>query len=292
MLVMGKTSKLFKTSHFMYKGHSLKKYETKVDPYYSDETHYDLLMNEYRGRISDRQDLLFADRRHGILVLYQGLDTAGKAGAIKHGMTGLNPLGVQATAFSSPSVEEKHRDFLWRTHDRIPPRGKIGIFNRSYYEEVITVRVHSEFLAAENLPSAVAGPKIWKDRFDDINNFERYLDRQGIHVLKFYLHISKAEQKARLLSRIDDEAKNWKFDEGDLTDRELWPEFMSAYSDCFHETSTKHAHWYIVPGDDKKNARLIISAILAEYMEGLKLETPSLARAAALKLKALREKLK
>ena len=291
MMGMGKTSKLFKSSHFLYKGHSLKKYETKVDPYYSDDSNYDLFMSEFRERISDRQDLLFADRRHGLLCLFQGMDTAGKDGAIKHVMTGLNPLGVQATAFSSPSVEEKHRDFLWRTHDRIPPRGKIGIFNRSYYEEVITVRVHPEFLAAENLPTKVADKAIWKHRFQDINNFEHYLDRQGIHVLKFFLHISKVEQKARLLSRIDDESKNWKFDEGDLTDRELWPKFMSAYSDCFRETSTKHAPWYIIPGDDKKNARLIISAILAEYMEGLKLETPSLAKAASKRLKSLRGKL-
>ena len=268
----------------------LKRFATRIDDLYKDDDDYEKILNGFRATISERQDLLFAQGRHGVLALFQGMDTSGKDGAIKHVMTSLNPLGVEATAFGSPSEDDKHRDFLWRTHNRIPPRGKIGIFNRSYYEEVTAVRVHESYLAAENLPADLSeDKKIWKHRLEDIANFESYLARQGIRVIKFYLHLSKDEQRKRLLERIDNPSKNWKFRAGDLTDRDLWPDFMDAYADCFHRTSTEEAPWYIIPADDKKNARLMVSALFAELMKTLPLDLPPLSRDQKQTLEKLRK---
>ena len=286
---MGDVLPKFKSHQFLFKKRdALADFETKIDPLYRDEDDFDRLSRNFADRSSDRQDLLFAERKYGVVAIFQGMDTSGKDGAIKHVFRHLNPLGVEASAFSAPSSEEKKRDFMWRTHAKIPPRGKIGLFNRSYYEDVLTVRVHPPLLEEQTLPSKV-GKDFWNQRFEDIRNFESYLQNQGYLVLKFYLHLSRDVQKERLLARIDDHRKNWKFDPHDLEDRAMWSEFMDAHENCFRETSTKAAPWYIVPADDKLNARLITAAIFNEYMEALPLKEPSVSETQRKLLKKLRK---
>jgi PPK2 family polyphosphate:nucleotide phosphotransferase len=267
---------------------SLRKFSTTSEPIYANDTDYTGLMNDLSARSSDRQDLLFAERRHGVIAIFQGMDAAGKDGAIKNVFAGLNPLAVSATAFGAPSTEERQRDFLWRTHAHIPARGKIALFNRSYYEDVLTVRVHPTLLEAQGLPDDLVSQKhFWRDRLKDIASFEEYLSRQGFLVLKFFLNISAEEQRTRLLARVDDHRKNWKFDPQDLEDRRLWPEFMKAFQDCFRATSTRDCPWYIIPADDKKNARLIISSIFCAHMEALNLKDPAVSAAQIKTLKKL-----
>lgn len=280
-----------KTQQFLFKKReTLSNFPTEVERLYDNDEDFDRLSRTFADRSADRQNLLFAERKFGVIAIFQGMDTSGKDGAIKHVFRHLNPLGVEASAFGAPSSDDKKRDFLWRTHSKIPPRGKVGLFNRSYYEEVLTVRVHPELLAEEKLPFK-ADKEFWKTRFEDIRNFEAYLHNQGYLILKFYLHMSREVQRERLLARIDDHRKNWKFDPHDLEDREKWSEFMRAYEDCFKETSTKTAPWYIVPADDKKNARLITAAIFNEYMERLPLEEPSVSESQRKLLKKLRKSL-
>ena len=248
---------------------------TRVDPFYSNDDDYDDKLDELRSRISDQQDLLFADQRYGVLLIFQGMDTAGKDGAIKHVLRDLNPQGLESAAFASPSKQDLAHDFLWRTHQRAPARGKIGIFNRSYYEEVLTVRVHPQYLDKQNLPSEHLDRKrLWDDRLMDIANHEAYLHRQGYRIAKFYFHLSKKEQRERLLARMDDPKKNWKFDPADLEARSKWASYMKAYEDCMVATGTKEGPWFVVPADDKKNARLIVAHIITDFLETIPARFP------------------
>jgi PPK2 family polyphosphate:nucleotide phosphotransferase len=226
-------------------------------------------------RLAKLQERLYADHRWALLVVLQAMDAAGKDGVIKHVMSGVNPQGCDVHPFKAPSAEELDHDFLWRTTTRLPRRGHIGIFNRSYYEEVLVVRVHPQMLAKQKLPDQVANEKtIWKERFKDIRAFERHLARNGIAVLKFFLHISKEEQRQRLLARIDEPAKRWKFSMDDVAERELWPKYMDAYGDMIRATSREEAPWYVVPADHKWFARLVVAAAMIETLEKLDLEYP------------------
>jgi PPK2 family polyphosphate:nucleotide phosphotransferase len=248
---------------------------TTIKPVYASRDDYQQLLQEHTERLSRLQDLLYASNRHALLLIFQAMDAAGKDGAIKHVMSGVNPQGCQVYSFKHPSAQELSHDFLWRTTRDLPERGHIGIFNRSYYEEVLIVRVHPELLAAENLPADVIGRRrFWHQRFRSINDLEHHLHHNGTRIVKFFLHISPEEQRKRLLARIDDADKNWKFSLADLQERRLWDRYMRAYEHCLSATSSEHAPWYAVPADDKKSARLIISNILLETLEGLNMQYP------------------
>ncbi len=254
----------------------LSQWPTKVPPLYRSKKHYRDLLEEYRAELSALQTLLYAHHRYAVLLIFQGMDAAGKDGAIKHVMSGVNPQGCQVFSFKQPSSEELDHDFLWRTNCRLPERGRIGIFNRSYYEEVLIARVKPAVLAAQRLPAECVGKHLWRERYQDIVHLEDYLHRNGTRVVKFFLHLSKEEQRQRLLARLDDPRKNWKFSRADLEVRQDWDAFQAAYADCLAATSTKHAPWYVVPADDKWNARLIISQIILETMKILPLHYPTL----------------
>jgi PPK2 family polyphosphate:nucleotide phosphotransferase len=225
-------------------------------------------------RLAELQEKLYAQDRWAILLILQAMDAAGKDSTIKHVMSGVNPQGCQVNAFKAPSAEELQHDFLWRTSRSLPERGKIGIFNRSYYEEVLAVRVHPEFLAAEKIPRQLASEDNWRNRFEDINAFERYLSRNGIVVLKFFLHLSKEEQKKRFLERLDAPEKNWKFSVNDALERRRWEKYMQAYEDMIRNTSTKHAPWYVVPADHKWFTRVVVAEALVDALENLDLSFP------------------
>jgi PPK2 family polyphosphate:nucleotide phosphotransferase len=239
-----------------------------------DKTEAKELLEAGVKRLADLQDRLWAEDRWAILVILQGIDTAGKDGVIKHVMSGVNPLGCDVHAFKAPSENEIDHDFLWRTTVALPTRGRIGIFNRSYYEETIVVRVHPELLRKQRLPEKLITPDIWAQRFEDISNFESYLSRNGILPLKFFLNISKQEQLRRLLARIDDPEKRWKFQARDVEERKLWDDYMEAYEQTIRHTATKHAPWYVVPADHKWFTRLVVAAALVEQMEKLDLKFP------------------
>jgi PPK2 family polyphosphate:nucleotide phosphotransferase len=225
-------------------------------------------------RLAELQERLYAQDRWAVLAIFQAMDAAGKDGAIKHVMSGINPQGVQVFAFKAPTPQELDHDFMWRTTVNLPERGRIGIFNRSYYEEVLVVRVHRELLARQKLPPELVTKDIWKERFADINAFERYLARNGTLIVKFFLHVSKEEQRRRFLDRLDDPAKRWKFSMGDVAERELWDRYMEAYQDMIRHTSTEAAPWHVIPADNKWFARLMVGAVLVDAMEGLHLEFP------------------
>lgn len=233
-------------------------------------------LEDAREELGRMQDVLYAHDRYAVLILFQAMDTAGKDGAIKHVMSGVNPQGCQVFSFRRPSEEELDHDFLWRTTRCLPERGRIGIFNRSYYEEVIVTRVHPEILERQKIPAEVLHhpDRLWKARYQDIVDFERYLGRNGTRIVKFFIHISKEEQRQRLLERIEKRNKNWKFSPADVEERRHWARYMEAYEQCLKHTSTDYAPWYVIPGDDKKNARLIISHILVERMKRLKMRYP------------------
>ena len=220
------------------------------------------------------QDILAAQDRWGLLLIFQAMDAAGKDGTIKHVMSGVNPEGVQVHSFKAPSEEELNHDYLWRCFKNLPERGHIGIFNRSYYEEVLVVRVHRELLEAEKLPEALVTKSIWKDRFEDINGFERYLTRNGIVIVKFFLHLSREEQKRRFLERIENPNKNWKFSEPDLKERTFWDAYQDAYEDMIRQTASKHAPWYVVPADNKWFARLVVAAAIVHALDEMDLSYP------------------
>ena len=224
--------------------------------------------------LADLQDKLYAQDKWAVLLIFQAMDAAGKDGAIKHVMSGLNPQGCQVYSFKSPSAEDLDHDYLWRCMKCLPNRGHIGIFNRSYYEEVLVVRVHPEFLAKQKLPPELAGKKIWDDRFEDIRNFEQYLTRNGVVVRKFFLHVSKKEQKRRFLERIDDPQKNWKFSSNDANERDFWNDYMEAYEEMIQETATKHAPWCVVPADNKWFTRVVVAATVIEALADLDLAYP------------------
>ena len=237
------------------------------------------------------QDILAAQDRWGLLLVLQAMDAAGKDGTIKHVMSGVNPQGVQVTSFKAPSSEEQDHDFLWRTMKHFPERGDIGIFNRSYYEEVLVVRVHPELLAKEKLPPALVSKQIWQERFEDINAMESYLSRNGIAVLKFFLHISKKEQKRRFLERLDHPDKNWKFSTADVKERACWSAYQDAYEDMIRHTASKHAPWYVVPADNKWFTRLVVAAAVVDRLKSLKLMYPKISGAQKAELEAARKQL-
>ena len=226
-------------------------------------------------RLAHYQDMLYAQDRHAVLLIFQAMDAAGKDGAIKHVMTGVNPQGVQVYSFKAPSAEELDHDYLWRCARVLPERGRIGIFNRSYYEDVLIVRVHPEILAGQHIPEELKDKHIWRRRFDEINAFEQYLENNAIHPVKIFLHISKEEQRRRFLARIERPEKNWKFSVSDVKERAHWDEYMDAYEDCFSHTSTKAAPWHIVPADHKWFARLAVSGIVNERLKALNLAYPA-----------------
>ena len=249
---------------------------TAVAPYYKSKSHYESLLQAHVEELSRLQSLLYACNRHALLVIFQAMDAAGKDGAIKHVMSGVNPQGCQVFSFRHPSEQELEHDFLWRTTRCLPERGRIGIFNRSYYEEVLIVRVHREILQAEHLPvEASDTERFWAHRYRSILDLEAHLHRNGTRIVKFFLHVSPQEQLRRLIARLDDPQKNWKLSLADLEERGLWGEYMKAYEACLTATSTAHAPWYIVPADAKKNARLIVSSILHETLRELKMGYPS-----------------
>jgi len=239
------------------------------------------------------QDKLYAHDRWAVLLIFQAMDAAGKDGAIKHVMSGVNPQGCEVTSFKAPSAEELDHDYLWRCAKRIPERGRIGIFNRSYYEETLVVRVHPEYLQAQRLPETQDSPSadekdFWKQRFDDINNFERYLTNNGIVVLKFFLHVSKEEQEKRFLARIDDPAKNWKFSMKDVKEREHWDDYMHAYEQTVRHTATGYAPWYVVPADTKWFTRLVVASAIVQRLSALDLSYPKLTKDELSQLQAAR----
>lgn len=238
------------------------------------------MLAEGVARLSELQEKLYANNKWSVLIVLQAMDAAGKDSLIKHVMSGLNPQGVQVSSFKQPSEEDLDHDFLWRIAKALPERGRIGIFNRSHYEEVLTVRVHSEYLARQRLPDAVAGKKIWQQRFDDIRTFERHLARNGTLVLKFFLNLSREEQRKRFLARIDEPGKRWKFSMGDVAERNLWPKYMAAYEELIRETSREEAPWYVVPADNKWFTRLVVAGAVAKAMEGLDLAYPKVEGAA------------
>ncbi|TMH45757.1 MAG: polyphosphate kinase 2 family protein, partial [Betaproteobacteria bacterium] len=248
----------------------LKKWPTRVKPYYASEEQYRKGLTEQVEQLSALQSLLYASNRHALLLIFQAMDAAGKDGVIKHVLSGVNPQGCQVFSFKHPSAEELQHDFLWRTTRFLPERGRIGIFNRSYYEEVLIVRVHPEILRAEKLPDDLLDPdSIWKQRFRSIAGLEDHLHRNGTRILKFFLHLSKEEQRKRFLARIDEPHKNWKFSLDDVEERKYWKQYMKAYEACLAATSSRHAPWYVVPADDKPNARLIVSRIVVDALDAL-----------------------
>jgi PPK2 family polyphosphate:nucleotide phosphotransferase len=240
------------------------------------------------ARLAKLQDKLYAQDRWGVLLILQAMDAAGKDSTIKHVMSGVNPQGCDVHSFKAPSAEELQHDFLWRTSKLVPERGKIGIFNRSYYEEVLAVRLHPEFLAAEKIPSSVVSDDVWRNRFEDINAFERYLARNGFVVLKFFLHLSKNEQKKRFLERLDTPEKNWKFSMNDALERKHWAKYMQAYEDMIRNTSTKRAPWYVVPADHKWFARLVVAEAVIDALDRLDLAYPKIDAKKRQELKAAR----
>jgi len=266
----------------------LHKLPTRIRPLYKSNEHYQELLGRHVEDLRSLQNVLYASNSHALLVIFQAMDAAGKDGMIKHVMSGVNPQGCQVYSFQHPSAEELKHDFLWRYARCLPESGRIGIFNRSYYEEVLIVRVHPEILRSEGVPGEDGGDDTWEGRYQSIADFERHLHRNGTRVLKFFLHISKEEQRKRLLARIDDPEKNWKFSRSDIEERRRWKDYVKAYQACLRATSKRYARWYVVPADDKPNARLIVSQIIVDTLRGLHLEYPRLDAGRRRELQAIR----
>jgi PPK2 family polyphosphate:nucleotide phosphotransferase len=265
---------------------------TSVKKLYRSKSDYHELLAEHVDRLSKLQRLLYASNQFALLVIFQAMDAAGKDGAIAHVMSGVNPQGCQVFSFKHPSAEELEHDFLWRTTRCLPERGRIGIFNRSYYEEVLIARVHPEILRGEGLADVQAdGDGIWRRRYESILGLERHLHRNGTRIVKFFLHLSKGEQRKRFLQRLDDPDKRWKFSQADLEERKYWKEYMKAYEACLGATSTEQAPWYVIPADDKKNARLMVSEVIVETLAGLEMQYPELSKARLRELTAIRRHL-
>jgi PPK2 family polyphosphate:nucleotide phosphotransferase len=270
----------------------LSKWPTIVDPFYKSKKQYKELLLEHMDRLSSLQQLHYASNRYALLVIFQGMDGAGKDGAIRHVMSGVNPEGCEVHSFKEPSVEELEHDFLWRSTCRLPGRGTIGIFNRSYYEEVLVVRVHAELLRSEGLSEELRNEKnIWEQRYDSIRDFEKHLHRNGTKTIKIFLHLSYEEQRKRFLERIDEPEKNWKFSTADIHERKYWKRYMKAYEECLHATSTHHTPWYVVPADDKENARLIVSEIVLHALGELKMAYPRTTEKRRAELQAIKKQL-
>ena len=270
----------------------LKKWPTKIEPVYKSTKRYKEILEDHVVRMSAQQDLLYASDRYAILLIFQAMDAAGKDGAIKHVMSGVNPQGCQVFSFKHPSGTELQHDFLWRTTRDLPARGNIGIFNRSYYEEVLIVRVHRELLVAEGLPDAPKhDEELWHERYRSIVNLEEHLHLNGTRIVKFFLHLSKEEQRKRFLARIEQPEKNWKFSEADIAERKYWKRYMEVYGDCLGATSTRDAPWYVVPADDKQNARIIVSRIILDTLEELKMAYPTVSAKRRAELQTIRKQL-
>jgi PPK2 family polyphosphate:nucleotide phosphotransferase len=252
----------------------LKDWPTKAKGIYTSKDEYKDVLAKHVKELSRLQELLYAADQYALLVIFQGLDAAGKDGAIRHVMSGVNPQGCEVASFKQPSAEELEHDFLWRAVQRLPGRGRIGIFNRSYYEDVLVLRVHPELLAAEGLAREERGKEVWEERYESIVDMEKHLGRNGTKVVKIFLHLSKEEQKRRFLARIDDPAKNWKFGSADMHERKSWKQYTKAFEDCLEATSTKDAPWYAVPADDKESARLIVSQIVVDALAEMKMSYP------------------
>ena len=254
---------------------NLKKWPTQVKPVYKSKKKYHKALKEQVEELSELQRMHYASNRYAVLLIFQAMDAAGKDGAIRHVMSGVNPQGCQVFSFKQPSATELEHDFLWRTSKRLPERGRIGIFNRSYYEEVLIVRVHPEILQGQGLPDGlITKQAIWKKRYRSIVDLENHLHRNGTRIIKFFLHLSEDEQRKRFLDRIDEPEKNWKFSQADVEERKFWKKYMQAYEACLSATSTTTAPWYVVPADDKKNARLIISEIILDTFKALDMHYP------------------
>jgi PPK2 family polyphosphate:nucleotide phosphotransferase len=265
---------------------------TTVKPFCKSKKQYQKLLGEHIEELASLQRIHYACNRYALLLIFQGMDAAGKDGAIRHVMSGVNPQGCQVFSFKQPSAEELDHDFLWRTTCRLPERGRIGIFNRSYYEEVLIVRVHPEILRSQHLPDELADAEtIWKDRYRSIVDLEEHLHRSGTRIVKFFLHLSKDEQAKRFRERIDEPEKNWKFSSSDVLERGSWPLYMRAYESCMSATSTASAPWYVVPADDKKNARLIVSQIVLDTFRDLKMAYPKITAKRRQELKSIRQQL-
>ncbi|TAL04210.1 MAG: polyphosphate kinase 2 family protein [Rhodospirillaceae bacterium] len=269
----------------------LKDWATKVKPVYASKENYRELLQEHVTQLSDLQELLYASNRYSLLVIFQAMDAAGKDSVIKHVMSGINPQGCQVFSFKHPGGDELEHDFLWRAAVRFPERGHIGIFNRSYYEEVLIVRVHPDLLTAEGIPNGLGEPKdeIWTARHRSIRHLEDHLHRNGTRIVKIFLHLSKEEQRRRFLARIDEPHKNWKLSMADIEERKYWKQYMRAYEDCICATSTSDVPWYVVPADDKPNARLIVSQIILDRLRALKLDYPKTTAARRKELLAIRK---
>ena len=266
------------------------KWPTAVKPFYKSKKQYKRFLEEDIEELSELQRLLFASNSYAVLLIFQAMDAAGKDGAIRHVMSGVNPQGCQVFSFKQPSAEELEHDFLWRTTRRLPERGRIGIFNRSYYEEVLIVRVHPEILHRQGIPPALLDAQaVWQERYQSIVDMENHLHRNGTRIIKFFLHLSKEEQRKRFLDRIDEPDKNWKINLADIEERKLWDHYMKAYEACLSATSTSTAPWYVVPADDKENARLIISRVILGTLKELKMSYPELTKAQRKELASIRK---
>ncbi|MGA3257629.1 MAG: ADP-polyphosphate phosphotransferase [Bryobacteraceae bacterium] len=269
---------------------ALKEWPTMVKPFYKSEKQYRRLLEEHVAELSSLQRLYYASKRYAMLLIFQAMDAAGKDGAIRHVMSGVNPQGCQVFNFKQPSADELEHDFLWRTTCKLPERGEIGIFNRSYYEEVLVVRVHPEILRSQGLSEELRDEKtIWKERYRSIVDLESHLYRNGTRTIKIFLHLSIDEQRKRFLERIDEPEKNWKFSMADIHERGYWKQYMEAYEACLTATSTHHAPWYAVPADDKENARLIVSQIVLDTLSELKMAYPKTTEKRRQELKAIRK---
>lgn len=270
----------------------LDKWPTQVKPVYKSKKEYKKLLAKQVDELSEQQQLHYASDSYAVLLIFQAMDAAGKDGAIRHVMSGINPQGCQVFSFKHPSPEELDHDFLWRTTQALPERGRIGIFNRSYYEEVLVVRVHPEILKAQGIPDGLVNEQtIWPERYKSIADMEEHLHRNGTRIVKFFLHLSEDEQRKRFLERIDDQDKNWKFSLADMTERKFWKQYMQAYEECLAGTSTDNSPWYVVPADDKENARLIISEIVLETFKSLKLAYPEPTETHRKELQVIRKQL-
>jgi PPK2 family polyphosphate:nucleotide phosphotransferase len=286
---MKKITKTFRV--FPGEAVNLSERPTQVDPAYDSKEDYKQILANHVARMSALQELLYAGNRHAILIIFQAIDAAGKDGCIKHVMSGVNPQGCDVFSYSHPTLNELRHDFLWRTTRDLPERGKIVIFNRSYYEEVLIVRVHPEILEAEALPDDGHNEKLWQDRYRSISGLERHLLSNGTRIVKIFLHVSREEQRKRLLDRIDTPEKNWKMKPSDIEERKFWKQYRSAYEECLAATSTKEAPWYVVPADDKLSARLFVSNIILETLESLNMSLPKVSAERRKELDAMRNEL-
>jgi PPK2 family polyphosphate:nucleotide phosphotransferase len=252
-----------------------KNHPTKINDFYEDKSDYELLLTKLQTEMDELQSIMYAHSKYGVLAVFQAMDAAGKDGTMKAVFQGVHPLGLSFYSFKRPSETELNHDYMWRCYKELPERGKMQVFNRSYYEEVLVVKVHPEILENyQKIPDELKGKDVWKKRYQDIKNFEDYLANNGIVVLKFFLNVSKEEQGSRLIERIEDITKNWKFEEGDIKERGFWDDYQNAYEEMINETSTEKNPWYVVPADDKKNMRLIVAAIIAEKLKELKMNYP------------------